>query len=168
MAVGGLDELLDQDRTVRTGVVVAAVEVGVDRIQRLKQLYARALAAAVGFEHQRRTELTGGVADRLLADGNGRTRHADFESAERSVLLDLADFEFQGAAIIDDAAAVRAKPGQHACGVFRRVDMAARMRRRAHPVVEDTRRRRAGKIEIAAIEMPLRIGSSMSGRSSRG
>ena len=153
--LGRLDVLLDQRHAVDRGLERVAVDVALERGDVIEQPYAEALARAVVLGDERAVHRARGLHDRVAADGGNGSRHADAIARERRVLRHLADLELQRATAVDHAAAVRFQPRQHAAGQFRRVAMAARVRRSAHPVVEHARWRRRGKIERAVVDEPF-------------
>ena len=130
------------------------------RLTREKQPHAQALAAAVMFEDQWKAEPLGRGRNVSAADDRERWRRLDIECRERVVLRDLGDFELEGALAVDDRAAMALEPGENAGGVFGGVAVVARVRGRAHAVVEHALRRRVAQIEHALIEEPLGIGKT--------
>src|SRR5882724_7740966 len=90
----------------------------------------------------------------LAGDENGIGR-ANAGGLEGGVLTRLADLEVESAAAVDDAPPVPREPGEHRGGQFGGVAVVAGMRGGAHPVVEDTLRRRRRQIEDAAVEKPV-------------
>ena len=75
--------------------------------------------------------------------------------ASALVLRDLGDLELKGALAVDDGAPMLRKPGEHGGGVLGRVAMPARVRGRAHAVVEDAFGGRRCEIDQTAVEKPL-------------
>ena len=85
---------------------------------------------------------------RKLADGNVLAGFAG-AAADAFTLFEVFEArlekhggQLQRAGVVDGAAAVGFEPGQHGRGELRRVAMTARVRRGAHPVVEDALGRR--------------------------
>src|SRR6185312_4673455 len=78
-----------------------------ERIDRLEELHAEALARAIVLGDERALHAPRGLDDVLLAHRGDRARRADAVGAQRLVLRDLADLEPQRAAVVHDAPAMR-------------------------------------------------------------
>ena len=135
------------------------------RRARREKLHAVALAAAIGLEDDRAfAELVRCFDDRIVADRGDRARRADAGGVEGGILRGLADLEPQGAAVIDDAAAVALQPGEHDGGVFRPEAVVARVRGSAHAVVEHALGWRRGEVDRALGQEPLLVGDLLCGK----
>ena len=124
----------------------------------MEEPHAEPFARAVVLGDERAWKGFRGLDDVRAADRRDRARRAYAVARERRVLIDLAELELERAAVVDDAPAVRLQPREHARGDLRRVAMAARVRGRAHAVVEDAVRRRGREIEDAFAQEPFFVG----------
>ena len=116
-------------------------EMLLQRLGRVEQLDAQALAGPVVLKDDGIAELASGGGNMVRADdGNGRGC-LDPEFGERLVLRHFRHFKLQGTFAIDDAAAMPRQPGEHRRGVLRCEAMSAGVRGRTHAIVENAVRR---------------------------
>ena len=156
-------------QSVDRRLVIRAVEMVGECTRRVKQPHAEAFAAAVRLHNEgvAAEALAGRFDEQLLPRNDDGIRSADANRFEGSILARLADLEIEGAAAIDDAAAMPFEPTQHGSGQFGGVAVVARVRGGAHPVVEDALGRRTRQIKDAAVEEPIAPGKSLAIQRSR-
>ena len=144
-------------------LVIRAVEIVGEGAGRVEQPHAEAFAAAVRLHNERAVAktLASGFEEQFLAGNDNGVRSADAGGFEGGVLARLADLEVERVAAVHDAAPVPFEPGQHRDSQLGGVAMVARVRGRAHSVVEDAFGRRPRQIEDAAVEEPVAPGKPM-------
>ena len=152
-----LDVLLDERDAVDRRLELVAGDVARQRLPVAEQPHPEPLAGPVVLGDERRLEFARRLDDPLPADRRDGGRRADAARFQRRVLRHLAHLELQRPPGVQHAPAVTLQPGQHRRGVLRPVAVAARMRRRAHPVVEDALRGRLPQVEGARVEEPLGV-----------
>ena len=145
--LGRVDVALEERDAVDGRLEVVAAGVAREGLRVVEAPDSETLAGAVVLGDERRGKAPGGLHERLPADRGHRLGGADAARLERRVLRDLADLEREGAAGVDDMAAVPLEPGQDGGGVLGSITMAAGVRRGAHPVVEDAVRGWHGEVE---------------------
>ena len=123
----------------------------------VKQPDAEPLPRTVVLGDERRLHLTRGLDDRVAPDGGNRRGCPDLVRVQCGVLRHLAHFELERTPRIEHSPAVALEPRQHRGRVLRSVPMVARVRRRAHPVVEDALGRRLAQVDDTLVEEPLRV-----------
>jgi hypothetical protein len=82
-------------------------------------------------------------------------RRADARHLQRGVLPGLADLQVERARPVDDAPAMAGEPGQHRGGQLGGKAVVAGVRRRTHPIVEDSFGGLLRQVECAAVEKPV-------------
>src|SRR5438093_240445 len=105
-----------------------AGEVRCERIDALEEFDAQPLAGAVVLGDERRAHAAGGRDHGIAPDRGDGARGADAVVGERCVLRDLAHFELECAAVVDDAPPVSLQPGEDAGSQFGSVTVTARVR----------------------------------------
>ena len=129
-----------------------------ERLDGAEELHAEAFAAAVVLRDERRRKVLRGLQQRLGASSHGpRGGRAEAGLLQRGVLLHLADLQLEGVQPVDDAAVVALQPGEELVRVLDARCVAARVRRRAHPVQEDPFGRRLRHVEVALVNQPLLV-----------
>ena len=76
------------------------------------------------------------------------------------ILDQLGNFEIQRRPAIDHTPAMAFQPGKNAGRHLRRIAVATGVRRRAHPVIEHTLRRRLGQRQVSIGHVPVHIGKT--------
>ena len=126
-----------------------------ERVDAVEEMHAEALASAVMLGNERAEHLPRRGDEIRTPDRGQGTWSADAIVRERRILRDLADLELQRATVVDHPPPMRFQPGQHTGGVFGGKAMTARVRGRAHAVVENAFRRHGGQVQQAFAQEPF-------------
>jgi hypothetical protein len=137
--------------------------VPLERFRAVEESHAEPLAGTIVLGDEAPAHRLRRQDDRVAADRGDRVRHADPVARQRRILRDLADLEPKRAAVVDHAPAVRFQPREDAAGQLGGVAVAARVRRGAHPVVEDARRRFVAEIERPVGDKPFGVRQRLLG-----
>src|SRR6516164_2492623 len=144
-------------------LVIRAIDVIGERVCRVEQPHAEALAAAVWFQNERAEakSLPRCLKKEFFAKNEDSIRCVNASSFEGGILARLADLQVERAAAVDNAAPMPLEPGQHRSRQLGGIAMVASVRGGAHPIVEDAPRRRLRQIENTPVKEPVMPGKGL-------